>query len=101
MRVFFRTFDHEVRAGKVGGQGACGTQDIKGLFDQGAKLGFHNGQVVIFNGVALYASRRMGLNGESRLIRSHHPARRHRHRRAVADHEMVQQAHIDQGQCLF
>ena len=65
MRALFRAFDHEVRAGQVGGQGAGGTQGIKSLFDQGAKLGFHNGHVVTINGVALYASRRAGLNGSS------------------------------------
>src|SRR5690606_29131319 len=30
-----------------------------------------------------------------------HPARSHRHRLAVADHEMVQQAHLHQGQGLL
>jgi hypothetical protein len=42
--VLFRTFDHEVRAGQVGRQDAGGTQGDQALFDEGAKLGFHNGQ---------------------------------------------------------
>ncbi len=55
VRALLRSLDGEVGRGKVGGQGAGGTQGGQALFDQGAELGFHEGSGSRFNGCALYA----------------------------------------------
>ncbi len=107
MLTGLRAFDHEVRRQGVGRQGAVGAQGFDALTNQGAELGFHGGFCWSEKGGDFNrpdghgrgrrsAARRLAVAGAPRG--SDPAAGGHRNRGAVPDHQMVDQADVQQPQ---